>query len=107
MSFDGDQRATAQFLALLLENPRDVLPDVGGADVIKPKLDDTAQRRATGKEKLCEIEILCQHHCTIFVRPAKNLRVRSVGRTEFTPMARDVTAQLNLDSAVEAHPEAG
>ena len=90
MSFDSNQRATKKIFPVSFENQTHVIADAFGAHVIQPELDDAGQGSAALKKQPGEIEILGENDGVIFLRPAHNLRVRGVGRTEFAPVASDV-----------------
>lgn len=91
MSLDSNQRAVEKVFPVLFQNQTHVFANALGTHIIQPELDDAGQGSAALKKQPGEIEILGENHGVILTSPAHNLRVRGVGRTQFAPVASDVT----------------
>jgi hypothetical protein len=55
VALDGDQRAALEFFGLLFQDEQYIFANAGGADIVKPELDDAGQRRAALKQELGEM----------------------------------------------------
>jgi len=88
VAFDGDQRAALEFFGLLFQDEQDVFTNAGGADVVKPELDDAGQRRAALKQELGEIEVLGKNDGAVLSGPPHDRGIRGVGWPQFAPVTR-------------------